>query len=172
MAPVKAHQNLAFWTTSSIIKEHPVIKFVTKLRWLTSLDQSICLQAMISNNRNWLFLLYLVLLVNLGPYHHANFFGFHSEPSAQSCCSCCHHCGTSDSTEIYFESAHDCSLCDFFQHFNSITADCFEFESSDPVSSGRELLLKESFRECFSVSPRGPPAYLTALSLQIVDSRV
>ena len=85
----------------------------------------------------WFFIVYLGLLINLGPsLHHADFLGLHVHSSSVSSCGCCHsHSGShshhhSDSSgELAANSSaeHDCALCKFFDQYHVIV-DVVDFQ--------------------------------------------
>ena len=107
--------------------------------------------------KNWLFLIYLVLLINLGPsLHHADFFGLHcndaccsptsfSESKVSSCCCCTaahshgdhgshSHGSSGESNEFQITAAVDdfgacCEDCVFCKFFDqfNVVAESFRF---------------------------------------------
>ena len=77
--------------------------------------------------KTWFFIVYLGLLINLGPsLHHADFLGLHQHSSGSSCSCCCHShavpCSTDspDGATVKGTAEHDCAFCKFFDQYHVI----------------------------------------------------
>ena len=116
----------------------------------------------------WFFIVYLGLLINLGPsLHHADFLGLHVHSSSVSSCGCCHshsgshshhHSGSSNELTANGSAEHDCALCKFFDQYHVIV-DAVDFQECSALAV---LMVAERPAEQYSASfipvARGPPA--------------
>ena len=112
-----------------------------------------------------LLLIYLVLLLNLGPsLHRAEFFGLHSEPGVpSSSCSCCHHFSHGDSESDtghvpIVHAEHDCSFCKFFDQFHVVDTTFQLAEFSSQVELLAEIRPTIPVFTVSACQARGPPA--------------
>ena len=121
----------------------------------------------------WSFLIYLILLLNLGPgLHRAGIFGLHSHQTSESfdfgdgfelseTCGCCNHSlplKSDDSPSGSISKLPDeCSFCQFFSKYQ------VTFTVSDLVLSESESVLDSSEQLPFApevqiiAQARGPP---------------
>ena len=114
----------------------------------------------------WMFVLFWVLLVSFGPsFHHADVFGLHGNSCGSSwlpsfgCCSCSHGATYgAESDGPIVQADHDCSLCDFFDHYNLILDGPVPSESTEPAFYCHAVLAQQSLGDCFSPIARGPPS--------------
>ena len=141
--------------------------------------------------QKWIFLGYLVLLLNLGPVaHRAHFFGVHLHDS--TCAShhhgqghdhhshqhehfhgdhyhvhgCSHDHGenleNTESLDGFLHKVHDCSLCEFFDHFNVVVnADIVDVVSV-PVRLRVVDHVQPEDPQAVLGTARGPPALIIA----------
>ena len=117
-----------------------------------------------------MFVLYWVLLVSFGPsFHHADVFGLNGSSCGSSwltafrCCSCSHGSDwapQSDGPTV--QADHDCSLCDFFEHYNLILDAPVASEPDEPSFYCYSRPATKSLGDCFSPIARGPPSIALA----------
>lgn len=114
--------------------------------------------------KTWFFIVYLGLLLNLGPsLHHADFFGLHGHSVVSSCSCCPAHtipCSNDspDGATVKGTAEHDCAFCKFFDQYHVIVDAVDVYESSAFAA----LLVAQRPVDADSASfipvARGPPA--------------
>jgi hypothetical protein len=114
-------------------------------------------------------LLYLVLLLNLGPsLHHADFFGIHpphhptSADSTSVCCVHAHRHGPANdlnSAEVDERAyaGHDCSICKFFDQYHVLEVRFPRLPSHALVTANRCPQPTVPTAEASQPHARGPP---------------
>lgn len=112
----------------------------------------------------WLFLCYLVLLWNLGPFvhcadsHHHDDFQSAASESPFVLCSCgIPHNDSESESPIQYRALHECSFCDFFDDFQ-IVFNLFQYESIEtPVCTLESIPFLSAKSDIIQVVARGPP---------------
>lgn len=121
-----------------------------------------------------LFLVYLVLLWNLGPsLHHADWLGFHVHPGAGcaqtadshshvSTCGCCCHSHSLPDKESgetgSIGADHVCGFCQFFKQFNVVFCAVDEPMANTPALMRDVFFVEFVTADSIRLVARGPPA--------------
>ena len=121
------------------------------------------------------FLIYLILLWNLGPsLHHADCFGIHIHTghSHQShhqiaddeagCGCCCHHghsTPTQEGGSQFVVADQDCGFCHFFDQFNFVDFSFEELKANSPAQMRDFFWVAPVVADSIRLVARGPPLF-------------